>query len=171
MKLFSFCPRCGAPDPIFEQDKRVFCPSCNLEYFHNVATAVGALLVSHGRLLLLERAQEPRKGKLALPGGFVDPGERVEDALRRECEEEIGWKTDLPLSFLGSFPNIYRFQGIDYHTCDLFFVIEPVYLEIKDLRLDPQEVAAVHLVPLDQVSLPDLAFESSRRAITLYRER
>ena len=42
------------------------------------------------RVLLVERAQSPFKGQLALPGGFVDLDETVEEACRREVMEETG---------------------------------------------------------------------------------
>ncbi len=52
------------------------------------------------RVLLVTRANPPFKGHLALPGGFVEIGERVEDACRRELEEETGIKAD-KLTLLG----------------------------------------------------------------------
>ncbi|MCC6021227.1 MAG: NUDIX hydrolase [Thermoproteaceae archaeon] len=52
--------------------------------------AVAALVVKNGAVLLVRRGQEPGAGKWSLPGGRVEPGERLEDAVLRELEEETG---------------------------------------------------------------------------------
>jgi 8-oxo-dGTP diphosphatase len=51
---------------------------------------VGALIIRRGSILLVERGREPLKGYWSLPGGLVEPGELLEQALVREVREETG---------------------------------------------------------------------------------
>lgn len=175
---FRYCPSCGAgggagsraEGPAFLEGKRWYCASCGFEYFHNVAAAAGILLDFRGELVFLERAKKPRAGKLGLPGGFVDPGERAEDAALRECREEIGWAPPR-LNFLGSFPNSYFYGGIGYNTCDLYFYYRfPEGAELP--RFEPQvdEASAIVLVAPGTVDAESLAFVSLARAVEAYGE-
>ena len=51
---------------------------------------VGAVILDGDRVLLVKRGQPPSQGKWSIPGGLVHLGERIEDALRREVQEECG---------------------------------------------------------------------------------
>jgi len=53
----------------------------------NPALTVDAVVVKNKKILLIKRKQEPYRGHYALPGGFVEYGETVEAALRREVLE------------------------------------------------------------------------------------
>lgn len=122
-----------------------------------------------GEIVLVERAREPRKGKLGLPGGFVNPGERAEEAALRECAEEIGWSPP-GLRYLGSFPNSYGYGGIDYDTCDLFFYYRfPRGEAWPPFSVSDDEATAIRFAPLGALREEDLAFPSAARAIEAYR--
>jgi 8-oxo-dGTP diphosphatase len=56
----------------------------------NPALAVDAVIIKDGKIVLIKRKEEPFQGQYALPGGFVEYGETVEAALRREVLEETG---------------------------------------------------------------------------------
>ena len=76
-----------------------------------------------GRLLVTRRAVDPDIGKIDLPGGFVDPGETAEQALRRELLEELGISA-VTLTYLTSGANEYHFAGMTVFTTDLVFRAE-----------------------------------------------
>jgi ADP-ribose pyrophosphatase YjhB (NUDIX family) len=52
--------------------------------------AVGAVIVREGELLVIKRGKEPGAGQWAVPGGLVERGESLAEALRRELAEELG---------------------------------------------------------------------------------
>jgi ADP-ribose pyrophosphatase YjhB (NUDIX family) len=68
---------------------------------------VGALIFEGDSILLVERAGEPLKGYWSLPGGLVESGELIEDAVRREVREETGLLVEL-LSRFDIFERIMR---------------------------------------------------------------
>jgi len=68
---------------------------------------VGALIFEGDSILLVERAGEPLKGYWSLPGGLVETGELIEDAVRREVREETGLLVEL-LSRFDIFERIMR---------------------------------------------------------------
>jgi ADP-ribose pyrophosphatase YjhB (NUDIX family) len=68
---------------------------------------VGALIFEGDRILLAERGKEPLKGWWSLPGGLVETGERLADAVRREVLEETGLTVE-PLCILEIFERIMR---------------------------------------------------------------
>ena len=81
------CPKCGSLSFDFDGEKVYNCNKCQYQFFFNAASAVGAIIINEGRLLTGVRALDPAKGLLDLPGGFVDPGESLEEALLRELQE------------------------------------------------------------------------------------
>ena len=68
---------------------------------------MGALIFEGDAILLVERAGEPLKGYWSLPGGLVETGELIEDAVRREVREETGLLIEL-LSRFDIFERIMR---------------------------------------------------------------
>jgi ADP-ribose pyrophosphatase YjhB (NUDIX family) len=146
------------------------CPDCGFTYYHNTAAAVGCVISVGKAVMLLVRANDPARGKLDLPGGFVDPGEGACQALRRECREEIGWDPGEGFTLFASFPNIYPYKNIAYHTCDLFFTLRAPALRPEDLRPDPGEIGGIRFMEPETIDLKDMAFESTRRAIRAFMD-
>ena len=169
--MFRFCPSCASPHIRFEYAKLFRCPKCGFVYYHNVASATGCVIVVGEAIALLVRAKEPARGKLDLPGVFVNPDEEAVTGLRRECREEIGWDPGPDLAFLGAFPNTYPYKNIVYKTCDFYFTVSAPDLTESGFNLDPKEIAAVRFVNPRKINAHDLAFDSTRRAVALFLSR
>jgi ADP-ribose pyrophosphatase YjhB (NUDIX family) len=137
-------------------------------YYHNVAAATGCIITAAQGILFLVRAKEPAKGKLDLPGGFVEPDEGAIAGLRRECREELGWDPGTGFSFFASFPNTYPYKGITYKTCDLFFTLHAPGLRREDLRLDTEEIGGICFIRPSDLRLEDVAFDSTRRVLAAF---
>ncbi len=165
--VLRYCLKCGAAALRMIGGKQLYCDSCGFEFYLNPAAAVAALIPdSEGRLLIVERAQEPRKGTWDLPGGFADPGESAEDALRREVREEIGLKIT-HLRYLCSFPNSYEYMGVRYATMDLGFVCGVEDATVACAAED--EVARVRFVKPMEIDPARFGFPSVVRIVERYR--
>ncbi len=146
--------------------KEFTCGDCSFTYFQNVAAAAGTILECEGKIVLIRRKQEPGKGLLDLPGGFVDPEETAEETVKREIREEL--KIDVhTLQYLGSYPNTYEFKNVCYHSCDLLF-----YSKIDTFPTEFDETEVEELVLMDLMEIPDdeIAFESTKAGLRLFRD-
>mgnify|MGYP002623953988 CR=1 FL=1 len=176
---FNFCPKCGKQNIQNHQNRKWFCPDCGFELYCNIAAAVGVIIYDKYNNILLEvRAKNPRKGFLALPGGFVDADESAENAIIRECKEEIGCEV-YNVSFLCSNPNTYEYRNIEYKTCDIFFTArlsenyENIDDFIKSLKKQDSEVegfVSKSITSSKDVDALPLAFDSAVHTLKKWLE-
>jgi ADP-ribose pyrophosphatase YjhB (NUDIX family) len=87
--------------------------------YRNPTPTVDAVLQHGSKVLMVRRKKDPFKGSLALPGGFVNKGETVEDAVRREAKEETGLEVE-PIEILGVYSEPRRDPR--EHTLSVVFV-------------------------------------------------
>jgi NAD+ diphosphatase len=99
-----FCGSCGAPTRPERNGRVMTCTNeaCRTEFFPRVDPAV-IVLVTHGDSVLLGRQPDWPAGRYSTIAGFVEPGESLEDAVRREVFEETGIETG-PMSYHSSQP-------------------------------------------------------------------
>jgi NAD+ diphosphatase len=167
MKLLKYCPNCGKESLHWDGEKKWSCPHCNFSLYNNVAGAV-AVVIRHGdEIYFTKRNRDPKKGKLDLAGGFVDPKESAEETCKRELFEELQLDINISnLNYLGSLPNVYQYKEIDYNTIDLFY--EYTVSEKFDVQLELSEISETQWIPLDTLNLDDLAFDSQKRFFEQY---
>lgn len=76
---------------------------------------VGAVIVHESRVLLVQRGREPLKGHWSLPGGLIELGESLQNAVVREVEEETGLRVE-PLELIELLDRIHREEDrVRYH--------------------------------------------------------
>lgn len=90
-----FCPRCGALADV-AYPRSIGCPHCGYKAFYNPKPVACAIpFDSEGRIWLHRRGFEPGAGLWTFTGGFVDLGESVPAAARRETHEEMAVDVDI----------------------------------------------------------------------------
>lgn len=124
---------------------------------------VGAVLVHQGRVLLIRRAQEPLRGRWVVPGGTVELGETLEDAVVREVREETGISVR-PLEVMTVFDRIERRDGaVLYHYVIVDYRCEFVS-GVLQAATDARDAAWVTEEKLPSYDLPPLALDLVQRA-------
>ncbi|WP_182868077.1 NUDIX hydrolase [Rhodopirellula sp. JC639] len=161
-QAYLHCPRCGCKhdDP---GQVPFRCDHCQFAVFFGPVAAVGGLIVDpENKLLLVRRARNPGKGQWGLPGGFVDSGESIEEALAREVYEETRLRLK-QTELLITHPNQYDYQGIVTQVIDLFYVCRA--LDSTNVVLEATELDDYAWVNPTADYLDNMAFESNRFAI------
>jgi len=120
------------------------------EYPARPIVGVGAVIMHEGKLLLVKRGVEPGKGKWSIPGGVVELGEKVRDAVVREVKEECGLDievvVDRPIDVMDSMV-MGENHRLRYHYVLLQFLARP-----KGGILKPaSDVLEARWVPLEEV--------------------
>jgi ADP-ribose pyrophosphatase YjhB (NUDIX family) len=158
---YRHCPRCGGrlgERVVLPHDPpRLVCDACGFVFYLDPKVAVGAICRLPGGIVLLRRAIEPGYGKWVFPGGYVDRGENVRDAARREALEEVRLEIR-PTRLL----DVYSYPGRP---------VVVIVFEADVLGGTPSagdEALEVRVVPEERIPWDELAFRSTREALRDY---
>lgn len=157
----NYCVSCGQPLEVRQAfgALRPVCTGCGRTHFVDPKVAVGVLIQADGRLLLVQRSQDPQRGKWSIPAGFMDRGEDPLRAAQREALEETG----LQIQITG-LQDIYP-AGADGGGADMLVVY---YAAVTEGELRPGDDAAqAGYFPAE--ALPELAFASTRAIIARWQ--
>ena len=97
-----YCSRCGTPTELRRDERARACPRCKYTIYPPISPVI-MILITRGRELLLARKPQSPPGRFSALAGFVEPGETLEDTVRRETREEVGVEVQ-NLRYFGSQP-------------------------------------------------------------------
>jgi len=156
-----FCHKCGNLVNQKEIEKRIrdFCQSCGTIYYDNHLPVVSAIVPNRKReILLVLREREPYSNQWALPSGFVELNESVEQAALRELKEETHIEGNI-VKLLDTFSHYNQIYG------DLIWVTFEIKHQSGKLRAG-DDASETRFFRLSE--LPQVAFTANRRAVEKY---
>lgn len=165
--FFTFCPNCKSTHFTFENNFRFHCTDCDFTYYHNIAAAIAVVFTFENKVLFTVRNVDPDKGKLDLPGGFVDPNETAEETACREIKEELGLDL-LPkdLKYITTSPNDYLYKNVPYRTMDIFYESNLETDLIAVVAKD--EIQDLIWIKRSEIDLNAIGFKSIKKVIGDY---
>jgi len=121
--------------------------------YRNPKLTVDGIVFEDGKVLLIKRKRDPFKGRWALPGGFVNYNEKVEDAVVREVKEETNLETEIDYLF-----GVYSDPDRDPrgHTVSIVYVLKRRGGTLRG----GDDAEDARFFPLDE--LPELAFDHGK---------
>jgi ADP-ribose pyrophosphatase YjhB (NUDIX family) len=134
--------------------------ACAFVFYLNPKIAACTISAVRGRIVLARRAIEPERGKWVIPGGFVDRGETLEAAAARETREEVQLDVEI-----GGIVGVYSYPGNEVVVIVFEATVVGGEVCVGDECLEARTFAP------DEIPWDDLAFESTRRALSTYLGR
>jgi ADP-ribose pyrophosphatase YjhB (NUDIX family) len=123
---------------------------------------VGAVVIHEDRVLLIRRGKEPMRGRWLIPGGTVELGETLQEALVREVAEETGLRVE-PREVVLVFDRIHRDGGhVSYHYVIVDYACDYVSGTLR-AGSDAEDAAFVAEPDLPAYDVPEQALELVRK--------
>jgi ADP-ribose pyrophosphatase YjhB (NUDIX family)/ribosomal protein S27AE len=160
---YKFCPQCGGPlakRRLKEgEPERLVCGACGFVFYIDPKLAAIAVVPLDGGVVMVRRSIDPGYGLWVVPGGFVDVGEQVEEAVVRETLEEAHLSVRVERLL-----NVYSYR--DSTTVVVGYLTE--YLA-GDLAAGDETLEA-RVFGLDEIPWDEIPFRSTRAVLSDYRK-
>ena len=169
LSAYKFCPKCGERMEPKECGGSVMpvCTNkaCGYIFWQTSSPCVVAIIQNDkGQVLVTERAIEPEKGKLDLPGGFMKWGEAPAEAAKRETKEEVGVEIEI-IKLVDILIDDYWYQNLWEKTLTVGFTARITKGEPS--IADPHEIASVGWFDVGSLEWDKIAFTSNKKFIEL----
>ncbi len=141
------------------------------EYPERPVVGVGGVVVRDGAVLLVQRAREPLEGQWTIPGGGVEVGETLKEAVARELKEETGLEVRV-LELVDAFERIVPDDTgrARFHYVLLDYLCEPLGGELR-ASSDVRDVAWVRPEDFSRYQLNEKGAAVCEKALALHRWR
>ncbi len=151
---FRFCPKCAdrLEVRLIEQRRRQACTACDFIFYRDPKPVAGTLALKDGKILLIQRGNEPKHGFWSFPTGFIDIGDTPEETAIREAKEEADVEVELD-RLLGVYSDMERTVVLIVYVGRIVSGIPKGSAEALDASL------------FDSQSLPELAFDHDYRIL------
>jgi 8-oxo-dGTP diphosphatase len=113
---------------------------------HIVTSVVAVIVDDQDQVLLTKRNVPPFQGEWVMPGGKIDLGEPIVEALKREVYEEVGLEVEVG-QLIDVFEHVTPGQD-NYHFIIIYYLCTPVFCDISH---NQHEVAEARWVPRDEL--------------------
>jgi ADP-ribose pyrophosphatase YjhB (NUDIX family) len=151
---------------VSREDTGLVCESCSPSDYRHPQMVVRCIARHEGKVLLCQRADDPRRGFWNTPGGFVESGETPRSAVIRETLEETGVSVRAPkLAYIHKLPQLNQ-------------IVMTFLAEARDSAIAPgKESLDARLFGIDSMPWKQLAFPTDRDALrrtfhhSAYRQR
>lgn len=145
-----FCSHCGTPTEAHAVEYAMVCPACHYRQYPRVQPCVITVITrGEDEILLAKNARNKTSQMYGLIAGFVEVGETLEEAVRRETEEEVGIKVK-NIQYLASQP--WPFPS------NLMIAFKAEYAS-GEIKLQEEEISDAQFFKLD--ALPEIPFKGS----------
>ena len=138
---FQFCGKCGNPTTRKTDEHARLCEKCNLTFYPRISPAIITAVIKNKQILLARGINFPDKKMFSVLAGFVEPGETLEECVKREIFEEVGIIVK----------NIQYFGSQSWPFPDSLMIGFIAEYEKGKISIDTQEIVGAHWFAADNL--------------------